>query len=76
MIFQHAFTVRKPKRNVKFDGLEPWHYEDIKEIVAPEMGSKSYGTFEKQAPDQVNYDESNIYGTFVPWHTPAAEANT
>ena len=40
--------MRKTKRNAKFDGLEPRHYEDIKEIMAPERGSKSYGTFEKK----------------------------
>ena len=45
---------------MKFDGLEPRHYEDIKEILAPERGSKSYGTFEKQVPHQVDYDESNM----------------
>ena len=34
----------------KFDGLEPWRCEDMKGIVAPEIGPKSFGTFEKQAP--------------------------
>ena len=33
-----------------FDGLEPRHREDIKGIVAPKTGPKSFGTFEKQAP--------------------------
>ena len=35
---------------MKFDGLEPRRCEDIKEIVAPEINPKSFGTFEKQAP--------------------------
>ena len=30
----------------KFNGLEPRRLEDIKEIVAPEMGPKIFGTFE------------------------------
>ena len=33
-----------------FDGLEPRRCEDIKGIVAPEVGPKSFGTFKKQAP--------------------------
>ena len=34
-----------------FDGLEPRRFENIKGIVAPEIGPQSFGTFEKQAPD-------------------------
>mgnify|MGYP000040706023 CR=1 FL=1 len=30
----------------KFNGLEPRRLEDIKGIVAPEMGPKIFGTFE------------------------------
>ena len=45
---------------MKFDGLEPRCCEDIKAIVVPEIDPKSFGTFEKQAPDQVDYDESNM----------------
>ena len=50
LIFQDDFNVRKTKRIVKFGGLEPRCYEDVKEIVAPEIDPKSFGTFEKQAP--------------------------
>ena len=50
MIFLHVFNIRKIKRIVKFEGLEPRRCEDIKGIVAPERDSKSFGTFEKQAP--------------------------
>ena len=32
-----------------FDGLEPQHCNHIKGIVASEIGSKSFRTFEKQA---------------------------
>ena len=35
---------------MKFGGLEPRFYEDVKEIVAPEIDPESFGTFEKQAP--------------------------
>ena len=31
----------------KFHGSGPWRCEDIKEIVAPEIGPKSFGTFEE-----------------------------
>ena len=41
---------RKTKKIAKFDGLEPRRCDDIKGIVAPEIGPRSFGTFEKQAP--------------------------
>ena len=50
LIFLHVFNVRKTKRIAKFDGLEPRRREDIKGIVAPAIGRKTFGTFEKQAP--------------------------
>ena len=49
LIFQHVFNVRKSKWFAKFDGLKSRRYEDIKGIVAPEIGQKSFGNFEKQA---------------------------
>ena len=52
LIFLHVFNVRKTKTIAKFEGLEPRSCEDIKGIVAPEIGPKSFGTFEKQAPGQ------------------------
>ena len=51
LIFLHVFDIRKPKRIAKFDGLEPRHCQDIKAVVAPEIGPKSFGTFEKQGPE-------------------------
>ena len=50
LIFSHGFNIRKTKTIAKVEGLEPWRCEDIKGIVAPEIGPKSFGTFEKQAP--------------------------
>ena len=35
---------------MKFDGLEPRRCEDITGILAPEIGPKSSGTFEKPVP--------------------------
>ena len=48
--FLHAFNMRKIKRIAKFEGLESRRCEDIKGIVIPDIGPKSFGTFEKQAP--------------------------
>ena len=36
------------KRIAKFDGLEPRRCEDVKGIVAPEIGRKNVGTFRPQ----------------------------
>ena len=49
LIFEHAFNVRKIKRIAKSDDLDPRRWEDIRGIVALEIGSKSFRTFEKQA---------------------------
>ena len=39
----------KNEEESKLDALEPRRWEDIKGIVASEIGPKSFGTFEKQA---------------------------
>ena len=44
----------------KFDGLEPRRCKDITAIDAPETGSKSFGTFEKQAPSLPRYFVSSV----------------
>ena len=49
-IFFHVFNIRKTKRTAKFEGLEPRHCEDIKAVVAPGIGPKSFGTFDKTGP--------------------------
>ena len=59
LIFLHAFNMRKIKRIAKFEGLEPRRCEDIKEIVVPDIGPKSFGTFEKQASDQTRESGGN-----------------
>ena len=43
-------TLEKPRGFTKFDGLEPQRREDLKGFVVPEIRSKSFATFEKQAP--------------------------
>ena len=43
---------------MKFDGLEPRRYEDIKGIVAPEIGPKSFGTLEKRCGRYFNSSPS------------------
>ena len=55
LIFLHAFNMRKIKRIAKFEGLEPRRCEGIKGIVVPDIGPKSFGTFEKQAPGVIQY---------------------
>ena len=47
LICLHAFNMRKIKRIAKFEGLEARRCEDIKGIVVPDIGPKSFGTFEK-----------------------------
>ena len=44
--------MRKIKRIAKFEGLEPRRCEGIEGIVVPDIGPKSFGTFEKQAPEK------------------------
>ena len=46
---------------MKFDGLEVRRCDDIKEIVAPEIDQKSFGTFEKQAPELIHRNSSYWY---------------
>ena len=41
LIFSHVFYTRK----TKFEGLEPRRCEDIKAIVAPEIGPKNFRDF-------------------------------
>ena len=50
LIFLNVFNTRKTKRIAKFEGLEPRRCQGLEGIVAPDIGPKSFGTFEKQAP--------------------------
>ena len=57
--------MRKIKRIAKFEGLEPRRCEDIKGIVVPDIGPKSFGTFEKQAPELHADDESSVRSSAI-----------
>ena len=50
----------KMKTTAKFRALRRLRCTDTKRIISPEMGPKSFGTFEKQAP------EESYCGTFRP----------
>ena len=58
--------IRKTKTIAKFEGLEPRRCEDIKGIVAPEIGPESFGTFEKQAPERNSILTSTIQVQSLP----------
>jgi len=49
LIIQRVLNVRKTKSVAKFDGVEPRRFEDIKGIVAPEIGPESFG-FGRNSP--------------------------
>ena len=53
--------MRKIKRIAKFEGLEPRRCEDIKGIVVPDIGPKSFGTFEKHAPGHESLRRAEAY---------------
>ena len=55
------FMSKKPRglRSLP-DGLEPRRCEDIKAIVRPEIGPKSFGTFEKQPPGHETLSRSGL----------------
>ena len=54
LVFSFAVEGLKIKITVKLRVSGRLHFEDTKRIMAPEMRSKSFGTFEKRAPDPVN----------------------
>ena len=51
------------------DGVEGRRCEDIKGVVAPEIGPRSFGTFEKQGPapkrTSHNYDDLHTRELYV-----------
>jgi len=50
-VVKRVFNARKTKRIAKFDGIEGRRCQNIKRIiVAPEIGPRSFGSFEKQGP--------------------------
>ena len=55
-VFAYVVKGIKININAKFCASRHLRFEDTKKIVSPEMRPKSFGTFEKQAPD---LDRSN-----------------
>ena len=49
----------KNEEESKLDASEPRRWEDIKGIVASEIGPKSFGTFEKQALE-LKFETGNL----------------
>ena len=52
LVFSYVVKGIKIKRTAKFRASRRLRFEDTKRIMSPEMLPKSYGTFEKRAPDQ------------------------
>ena len=51
LIFSHVVKGIKIKITAKFRASRRLRFEDTKRIMSPEMRPKSFGTFEKQAPE-------------------------
>ena len=60
LVFSYVVKGIKIKITAKFRASRPLTFEDTKRIMSPEMRPKSFGTFEKQAPDQ-------LYCTIISW---------
>ena len=61
LVFSYVVKGIKIKVTVKFRASRRLRFEDTKKIMSPEMGPKSFGTFEKQAPGQdMNPDTAGL----------------
>ena len=61
LIFSHVVKGIKIKITEKFRASRRLRFEDTKRIMSPEIHLKSFGTFEKQAPEQdLNPDLCNV----------------
>ena len=54
LIFSHVVKGIKIKIMAKFRASRRLRFEDTKRIISPEIRPKSFGTFEKQAPEAQN----------------------
>ena len=52
LVFSYVVKGIEVKITVKFRTSRHLRFEDTKRIMSPEIRPKSFGTFEKQAPDQ------------------------
>ena len=53
LVFSYVVKGIKVKITAKFRASRRLRFVDTKRIVSPEIGPKSFGTFEKQAPGQI-----------------------
>ena len=53
LVFSYVVKGRKIKITAKFRALRRLRFEDTKRTMSPEMGPKSFGTFEKTLPVQL-----------------------
>ena len=51
LVFPYVAKAIKIKITAKFRDMEHLRFEDTKRIMSPEKRPKSFGTFEKQAPE-------------------------
>ena len=58
-VFSYDVKGIKIKINAKFRASRSFRLEDTQRIMYPEMRPKSFGTFEKRAPDR-SYSRSNL----------------
>ena len=61
LLFSYVEKGIKMKITAKFRASRRLRFEDTKRIMSPEMSPKSFGTFEKQAPDP-SYKLHALYG--------------
>ena len=52
LVFSHVVKGIKIKITAKFCASRRLRFEDTKRIISPEIRPKSFGTFEKQAPER------------------------
>ena len=52
LVFSHVVKGIKIKITAKFRASRRLRFEDTKRIISPEIRPKSFGTFEKQAPER------------------------
>ena len=63
LVFSYVVKGIKTKITAKFRASRRLCFEDTKRIMSPEIGPKSFGTFEKQAPGPVT--EISVFATEI-----------
>ena len=65
LVFSYVVKGIKIKITAKFRVSRRLNFEDTKRIMSPEIRPKSFGTFEKQAPDNVRRHLISLVFSFV-----------